>query len=66
METHIENIKAYLLSGKAITKQEALFMFGCWNTGDVIHKLRREGHSIETEMILEKGKTFAQYKLITQ
>lgn len=72
METHIEKIKAHLLSGKAITKQEALFMFGCWNTGDVIHKLRKPPHNlnIKTEMIEgeKRGRrfTFAQYSLVIE
>ena len=72
METHIKNIKDHLLSGKAITKQEALFMFGCWNTGDVIHKLRKPPHNmnIKTEMLEgeKNGRrfTFARYSLIIE
>lgn len=72
METHIKNIKAHLISGKAITKQEALRKFGCWNTGDVIHKLRKPPHNlnIKTEMIEgeKRGRrfTFAQYSLVIE
>lgn len=72
METHIKNIKDHLLSGKSITKLEALKMFGCWNTGDVIHKLRKHPYNlnIKTEMVEaeKKGRrfTFAKYSLIIE
>ena len=72
METHIKNIKAHLISGNVITKQEALRKFGCWNTGDVIHKLRKPPHNlnIKTEMLdgEKNGRrfTFARYSLIIE
>ena len=66
MDTQKERILEHLQSGKTLTKLESLLKFGVWNTGDVIYKLRNEGHIIDTEMVSEKGKTFAQYKLITQ
>lgn len=61
-DSHISKIKEYLLSGKSLTKLQALKMFGCWNTGDVIFKLRKE-MDIKTEMIEENGKRFAKYYL---
>lgn len=60
-----KNLENYLLSGKPITKLEALTKFGVWNTGDVIFKMRRRGIDIETKMIKRGNNTFAQYKLKT-
>lgn len=61
--THVEKIKQHLLSGKEITKLEALKTFGCWNTGDVVYKLRNQGLQIETEMKQEGRKKYAVYRL---
>ena len=63
-ETQKARILEYLKTGKSITKLEALRMFGCWNGGDVIFKLRRDGYNIETTMINYGKKCFASYKLI--
>ena len=61
-DSHIAKIKLHLQNGKSLTKLQALKMFGCWNTGDVIFKLRKE-MDIKTEMIEENGKRFAKYYL---
>ena len=72
METHIKKIKDHLLSGKSITKQDALYMFGCWNSGDVIHKLRKHPHNLNIKTEMFEGKkngrrfTFARYSLIIE
>ena len=58
-----KKLEKHLLEGKSITKLEALLKFGVWNTGDVIFKMRKRGFNIETKMIKQKDKTFAQYKL---
>ena len=69
-ETQKKQISDYLKTGKSITKLEALKMFGCWNSGDVIYKLRNEfkrnneKFSIEMTMITNGKKRFASYKLI--
>ena len=69
-ETQKKQILDYLKTGKSITKLEALKMFGCWNSGDVIYKLRNEfkrnneKFSIEMTMITNGKKRFASYKLI--
>lgn len=60
-----KNLENYLLSGKSITKLEALKKFGVWNTGDVIFKMRKRGVDIETRMIKRGNNTFAKYKLKT-
>ena len=69
-ETQKKQILDYLKTGKSITKLEALKMFGCWNSGDIIFKLRNEFKrnneklSIKTDMITNGKKRFASYKLI--
>ena len=63
-ETQKKQILDYLKTGKSITKLEALKMFGCWNSGDCIFNLRKEGYNIETTMITNGKKRFASYKLI--
>lgn len=63
-QTQKQRIFEYLKTGKPITKLEALKMFGCWNSGDAIFDLRKEGHTIETTMITNGKKRFASYKLI--
>jgi hypothetical protein len=63
-ETQKKQILDYLKTGKSITKLEALKMFGCWNSGDCIFNLRKEGYTIETTMITNGKKRFASYKLI--
>lgn len=62
-ETHLIKIKQHLLAGNELTKLDALKIFGCWNTGDIIFKLRNQGLPIQTEMIKEGKKTYAVYKL---
>ena len=41
-----KKLRKLLLSGKSITKLEALKKFGVWNTGDVIFKMRKRGIDI--------------------
>lgn len=60
-----KNLENYLLSGKPITKLEALQKFGVWNTGDVVFKMRRRDIDIQTTMIKRGNNTFAEYKLKT-
>ena len=63
-KTQKQRILEYLKTGKEITKLEALNMFGCFNSGDAIFNLRKEGYNIETTMITNGKKRFASYKLI--
>ena len=60
-----KNLENYLLSGKPITKLEALQRFGVWNSGDVVFNMRRRGIPIETIMVREGKNSFAIYKLKT-
>jgi len=50
-------------SGKSITKLEALKLYGIWNSGDTVYKLRRKGHNIKTTMIDNGKKRYAKYYL---
>ena len=52
------------LKHQAITKLQALRMYGILNTGGEIHKLRRKGFNIVTTMIhRSEGSPFASYRL---
>ena len=52
------------LKGKAITKLQALKMYGIWNTGNEILKLRRRGFNIITTMVpRSEGSPFASYSM---
>ena len=47
-----------------ITKLQALRMYGIWNVGDCILKLRRKGNNIITTMIArDDGHPYASYRL---
>jgi len=63
-QTQKQRILEYLKTGKEITKLEALNMLGCFNSGDAIFNLRKDGYNIETTMITNGKKRFASYKLI--
>lgn len=59
-----EEIKNYLLSGGSLTSLDGLRLFKCWSLTQRIFDLRRQGLTVETEMILlESGKRVARYKL---
>jgi hypothetical protein len=59
------DILDHLLAGKPLTKIGALTNYGIWNSGDVIHKLRKEyGYDfIVTQMVRQNGKEHAVYKI---
>lgn len=63
MKTQNEQIKAYLIKGKAITPMDALNKFGCFRLSARIKNLRDEGLNIATKYVTKEGKTFASYKL---
>jgi hypothetical protein len=63
-KTGIQNIQAYLESGRSITALEALSNFGIFRLASAIEVLRKRGMSIETEMKEDpNGKTYARYTL---
>jgi len=52
------------LKTSSITKVQALRLYGIWNTGDCIMKLRRD-YEIRTEMISRVDKApYAKYSLV--
>jgi hypothetical protein len=64
-KTGIQNIQAYLESGRSITALEALSNFGIFRLASAIEVLRKRGMSIETEMKEDpNGKAYARYTLV--
>lgn len=59
----MKQIRQHLESGKSITPLEALRLYGCFRLGARIYDLRAEGMTIETNLIEEDGKRFAEYRL---
>ena len=64
--TQDQQIQDHLFDGKSITPLEALSQYGCFRLAAVIHRLRQDGISIETDMVTQNGKTFAKYFLTTE
>ena len=62
-KTQQEKILYDLLKGRTITPLEALQKYGCFRLSAVIFDLKKEGHIIETKMVSNGNKKFAQYKL---
>ena len=56
-------IATWLKQGNSITPLEALNKFGCFRLGARIADLRKAGYNIETKMVEQNGKRFAQYRL---
>lgn len=66
-KTGIENIQAYLESGRSITPLEALSNFGIFRLASAIEVLRKRGLSITTEKKTDpNGKTYARYSLVKE
>lgn len=63
-DSHCDKILYHLIKGNRLTALQALTMFGCFRLGARIFDLKKFGHDIETEMILEKairkGKTITK------
>lgn len=58
-----QQILNHLQSGKKITPLEALDQFGCMRLASRINELRDEGYPIETKMMSDKEKRWAEYSL---
>ena len=63
--TQTEAILSHLQSGKPITPLEALDEYGCFRLGARIHELKKDGYSIESEIVTDQrtGKHYARYRL---
>ena len=57
-------IKKYLNSGRTLTAIQALTKFGCFRLAARIADLRKDGVNIVTNIVTQKGKSFASYKKI--
>jgi hypothetical protein len=63
-QTQIERVFDWLVAGNTITPLQALDMFGSLRLGSIIHKLRKHGWDIKTEMItIGNHKRVARYSL---
>ena len=61
-----ENVLVILKSGGSITQLGALKSFGCFRLSSVIHRLREEGHNIETRLVQHPTRdscTYAEYRI---
>ncbi|NRB03666.1 MAG: hypothetical protein HRU30_10435 [Rhodobacteraceae bacterium] len=64
IETQTQQILDHLQSGKSITPIEALNEYGCFRLGARIYDLRKDGHSIEKDMVqTPKGTHVARYRM---
>ena len=63
LTTQKYQILNHLQSGKKITPLEALDQFGCMRLASRINELRDEGYPIETKIMSDKDKRWAEYSL---
>jgi len=61
MKSQTDMILNYLKDGNRITPIDALNKFGCFRLGARIHDLKQSGHLIESNIISNGHKKFAQY-----
>ena len=66
MKTEAQNnqILKYLQTGKSLTPMDALQKFVCFRLGARIYDLKRDGHSIVSQMVDVGEKRVARYSLI--
>jgi hypothetical protein len=62
--SHKTQIEKYLNSGRTLTAIQALTKFGCFRLAARIADLRKDGVNIVTDIVTQKGKSFACYKKI--
>lgn len=62
--TQAETIRLHLRRHRTITPLHALRTYGIYRVADPIHKLRKRGMPIVTEIASERGKKFAKYRLL--
>lgn len=66
MQSQINDILSHLQSGKTITPIDALNLFGCFRLGARIFDLKKMGYNIETNIVHNGRKKFAEYKLLDE
>jgi hypothetical protein len=62
-ETKVDKIEKYLLEGNTISPREAQELFNSWRLGDVIWKLKKRGHHIETIKEKHNDGVHARYRI---
>ncbi|MDY3111038.1 MAG: helix-turn-helix domain-containing protein [Porphyromonas sp.] len=63
--TQRDLVQRHLESGRSITPLEALRLYGCFRLSACIWVLKhKRGMNIETTMVEEDGKRFAEYSLV--
>lgn len=62
-QTQENAVLEHLKQQKSITPIEALQQYGCFRLASIIHKLKKKGYEIQTEIIKQDEKNFAKYKL---
>ena len=62
-ETQKKNVLMHLVRYGTITPWDALSNYGCFRLSSIIHRLRRDGNQISTE--LTGKEKYATYKLVT-
>lgn len=60
-QTH--DILVHLFSSGPLTPMDALVRYGCFRLGARVHDLRKMGVPIETRIIKQGGKRYAEYRL---
>ena len=53
-----------LKAGQRISPQIALTRWGVFRLASIVHKLRKAGHDIKTEMVFESGARYAEYYIV--
>lgn len=62
--THVEQIAAHLKRHRTITSVQAWSRYGVTRLADCIHKLRRRGVQVDTELVPHKTTRYARYRLV--
>lgn len=61
--TITERVLNHLKTGKTLTKYQGFSRFNTVHLGDIIYRLKRQGHKIHARMITRNGKTYAIYSM---
>ena len=65
-DTKTKNILNHFKSGRSLTHIECEHLFGTYRLADVVHRLRKKGYGIKTELSRDvNGCTYSKYRLET-
>ena len=65
-KTQKQKVLIHLQEGKGITPLEALTKFGAFRLSAIIFDLKKDGYDIQTDMIKNGGKHYANYSIKSQ